>query len=513
MQINRSHFSVLGNHQEREACLRTAQTVNQYCIDRLEQDKTWATSDFGSDFDDPDLNGLFTVKEVGGTPNIEGEIPSLSTTFTCSVDNQMASAERVELVITASGGGITRTIRSTLRPAPLYDSGIAAGGGVNISADEWTVGSRDPYRNLVRAKHDILAPDFNNINIVGKTNSAGETGDDHGIFWAKDDIAFYQGGLSQSVTDPVVMQDAMTATGGRFIPNSGISHPIHDLQVEDVVAPAGQSDINAGDYRFTEATATYERYEQTGTDSFGNPEYSWVSRSTTIPILGRYQGSLTEYWYTESVLSGTVRNVSLGLPGTGHVEDSETFSLDAGSKVEVTLDTPTTTPSFAIQADGAIDIAGEFKVTSTGEQPLLSFSGNGSDSQIKAEGDVVFQGSITGNGIIMSKNGNVELEVTDANTTGNDLGVSIFANGDININSIGSGTLNFSGLLFARENVSVNGVAQDFNVDGALVARNGNINISTSGKVDLTYNPEHLKVLLEKLPDNRTKLETLIWKE
>ena len=59
----------------------------------------------------------------------------------------------------------------------------------------------------------------------------------------------------------------------------------------------------------------------------------------------------------------------------------------------------------------------------------------------------------------------------------------------------------------------MNGASKDFVVDGALVARNGDISINTAGKVDLTYNPDYLKLLLEKLPDNRTKLEALVWKE
>ena len=42
VQLNRDHFSILGNSQEREACLRTAMSVHEYCVMKVETDKTWA---------------------------------------------------------------------------------------------------------------------------------------------------------------------------------------------------------------------------------------------------------------------------------------------------------------------------------------------------------------------------------------------------------------------------------------------------------------------------------------
>lgn len=513
IQLNRGHLSTLSNSRQRENCLRTIMSAHEYCVHKIERDKTWASVNFPADQADPDLAGFLTVNEMAGSTRLEGDIPSLKSTFTVEIDNQLATNERVVLLIEATSGGLTRKVESTMRPAPLFDSGVAAGGGINIDASEWTVGSRDPYRNLVRANDDILAPDYNDIHFVGKTNSAGNDGDDHGFLWSKSDISFFTGGSHQSVTDPLVMQDAMNATGARFIPNSGLNNPIHDLQVDDVVLPTDSSTIPAGDYQFTEAVATFERYEQTGTDAFGNAEYSWVSRTKSVPILGRYLGSLTDYWYTNTTMGGSVRNVSFGLPGTAHPQPAATFPLDGAGLVEATLDLPGHPPAFNIRADGAVRIPGTFGVTSTGDEPELIFSGTSGDAQIKAEGNITFDGSINGKGIIMSEQGNVELNVTNANTSGNQLGVSVFAHGDITMNSLGSGNFQFSGLLFARENVLINGVDRDFNVDGALIARNGNISINTTGKVDLTYNPDHLKVLLESLPDNRTKLENLIWKE
>jgi hypothetical protein len=512
MQVNRSQFAMLGGSADREIALRTIMTAQEYCSDMLERNQDWGAVDFPADRDDVDLLGYMTVVEKGGTRQVTGEIPSLHSTFTVDVNNTLTTNERVELEITAEVGTLKRVVKVSMRPAPVYDSAIAAGGGIQVSASEWTLGSRDPYRNVVRARGNIDAPDHADVHFVGKQNTASENGTDQGIFWAKNDITFYVGASAESVSDPLVLQDAIADTGGMFFPNSGVNHTIHDLQASDVSVPAGSSSIQDGEYRFTELDCTYQKWVKVSS----NPDrHDWRTRTETIPVMQRLSsaGGLTDYWFSQVSLPGTTKDPTFSVGGTPHEELDTTFDLDVGNLVEVTLDTPTARPEFKVQADGLIKIPGSFKVTSTAEDPLLSFQGLTGNSQIEADGDVAVQGEIQGNGIVISKNGSVKLDLTSAATTGNQLGVSLFAANDIEINATGAGDLSFSGLLFARENVAVNGVDKDFNVDGALVARNGNISINTGGKVDLTYNPDHLKVLLEELPDNRTKLETLVWKE
>ena len=514
IQVNRGQFALLGVSSDREAVLRTAFSIHEYCVNRIERDKTWGSANFSASVNDPSLGDKMSVTEVQGGKTITGALPSLRSTFEVTVDNRLAGEERVVLEMTITTTKLTRKIQSVLRPAPLFDGGMAAGGGLRVDADEWTVASKDPYRNMVRARGDIQAPDYGNVHFEGRANSDGDTGVERGIFWSKQDVNFSLGGTAVSVTDPDVMRDAVLATGGQFFANSGISHSLHDLQVSDIIAPATTTEVMQGEYRFTEATASYENYEQVGTDSDGNPVYDWVPRQKQIPILGRYLSSLSDYWYSTDTLPSNIRNLDLGLPGTSHEEVSSTFSLDAGAKVEVTLDLPNTRPTFNILAEGQVEIPGSFSVTSTGDEPRLSFAGSNGNAQIKAQGDVTFEGELVGNGLILSRTGNVNLKVNQADVTGNALGISIFAANDIDIEAkSGGGDLSFHGLLYARENVTVLADAQNLIVDGALIARNGSIDISTAGKVDVTYNPEHLEVLLESLPDNRTKLETLLWRE
>jgi hypothetical protein len=517
MQVNRSQFALLGGSEDRENALRTIKSVHEYCVWQLERDETWAEAPFGGDTPDNGfLTTYMTATGIGGEdpPVVRGTIPSLNSEFEVTVENNLADPQQeVILRISATVGTLTRNVETRMRPVALYDSGVAAGGGVQVSASEWTVGSRDPYRNIIRASGDIDAPDHANVNFVSRQNAAGEDGADQGIFWANNDISFYVGASRQSVTDPLVMEDAVADTGGRFFPNSGVSHSIHDLQARDVAVPAATSSIQDGEYRFTNETCTFQKWVKVGS----NPSrYDWRTRTSVVPVMQRYSsgGALTDYWFTQASLAGTTQNPSFSTSGTPHEETSTTFDLDVGQLVEVTLDTPgPSKPAFNVQADGKIDVPGNFMVTSTGDEPVLSFSGAGADSQIEVDGDVTFEGELSGKGIVVSRNGTVTLDVSNVATSGNELGVSLFAANDIEINATGGGSLSFNGLLFARNSVTVNGVNDDFIVDGALVAKNGDITINTGGKVDLTYNPDYLKVLLEKLPDDRTKLETVVWKE
>ena len=516
MQIHRGQFAMMSNSGDREAFLRTVMSANDYCVYRLEFDQTWGSAPFSGAVD-TEVNPEMTVEELSGLSRISGTIPLLNSSFEVDISNDLSntspSSRLVTLNIRSTVNGTQRSIETTLRPAPVYDSGITAGGGISVSASDWTVASRDPYRNLVRARGQIRAPDYDNIHFVSRKNANNDDGSDDGMFWARADINFLRGGLPRSVTDPLVMQGAMASTGGRFIPNSGIDTTVHNLQATQVITPGNNMVLAAGEYRFTDVSVSYQRYQKVSS----NPdEYDWVNHTGSVPILGRYVGStVQEYWYTPSSLSGTVQGISFGsLPGVPHSQPSHTFDMDVGAPVSVTLDTPSTTPRFTVVDDGSLTVDGDFKVTSTGDTPVVTLSGNEGDSQVKALGDVEIEGTVSGNGIIMSQNGNVRMSIASANATANTLGVSVFAGDDIIIDTpVGSGDLIFNGLMFARDSFTFNGHSQNLRVDGAVVARNGDINLTTNGTVDLTYNPDFLEVLLEKLPGDRTKLETLTWKE
>ena len=202
MQVNRSQFALLGGSGDREAALRTIMSAQEFCVSKLERDETWAKDVFSGDYEEP-LDGRFmTVKEIGGERTLEGSIPSLDSTFSVQIENDLAGTQRVTLRISATTGTLTRNAVVKLRPAPLYDSAVAAGGAVRVNASAWDVGSRDPYRNVVRATGDIDAPDHADVNFVSKPNAAGDSGTDRGIFWANDDITFYVGASRESVTDP-----------------------------------------------------------------------------------------------------------------------------------------------------------------------------------------------------------------------------------------------------------------------------------------------------------------------
>ncbi len=519
IQANRGHFSLINATEDREMASRAARSVYEYCLYRLENDQTWAASPFSADQVDLETAGYIDVQENGGTRRIEGEIPGLKAEFEVDITNDLAGSKTAMFLIRTRVGPAAREIEAQVRVAPLYDGSAVTGGDMVIGAIQWVVGSKDPYRNVVRAQGDIRSPSYHDLDFVGLANSLGETGSDRGILWSRNDIGFnLGGGIYQSVTSGSVMQDAITATGGLFRPNSAPGRSIHDLQLSDLTAPANTSTIQPGSYRFTQTGITYESYEQTGTDMLGNPEYGWVTRTANIPVLLREDGGVQDYWYSASSLAslGTTQNVSFSLGGTAHVEANDEFFLDGGtSLMRARLDTATTTPMLEILGDGQIDVNGSFEVLSDGDLPEVKLGQGAQSGQLKATGDVTIQGWVRGVGVVISETGSARLQVGEANTDPNQMGLSLFAARDIELESPAGGgsDLFFNGLVYARDNFRFNSNAQRLRIEGALVARNGDLTITGATEVDFTYNPDYLELLVESLPDQRTRLELVVWKE
>jgi hypothetical protein len=93
-------------------------------------------------------------------------------------------------------------------------------------------------------------------------------------------------------------------------------------------------------------------------------------------------------------------------------------------------------------------------------------------------------------------------------------GLVAYASGDVKLENPGSATdWAFNGLVYARNNFEFDANGADCTLEGALVARNGNIAFREAGEVDFIYNPEYLEAMLEDLPENRLQIERVYWKE
>ena len=68
MQVNRSQFAMLGGSEDREAALRTIMSAQEYCINKLERDETWASGPFAADQPDSDFADGYMSDDRGYDP-------------------------------------------------------------------------------------------------------------------------------------------------------------------------------------------------------------------------------------------------------------------------------------------------------------------------------------------------------------------------------------------------------------------------------------------------------------
>jgi hypothetical protein len=154
-------------------------------------------------------------------------------------------------------------------------------------------------------------------------------------------------------------------------------------------------------------------------------------------------------------------------------------------------------------------------------------------------GSIYIAGAISGSGKLLAE-GNVTVRNTYANVSSTEESdLSIFAGGSVTLrpqkargidaNSIfatssaeAQGTTRFKGLVFARDDVFIeadrnpdeNVVEKgDIWIEGAVVARNGSVNVMSARNVNFKYNPDYLDTILQSAPESRVRLERVVWKE
>lgn len=514
--VNRSHFAMLSSGEDQERASRVVDSAFHYCLYRLENDKAWATTTFSGQVDS-EVEPLMTVEEVSDTTSIEGEIPDLKGRFTVDIRNQLAGGpETVELTIVASSGSRSRTVEVTLREAPVYDSGAATSGDLLINANRWIVGSTDPYRNIVRAQGTISAPHESALDFVGVTNAGGDTGTDKGVLWSEGEIFL---AAPRSVTDPTVMQSAVSSTGGRFLPETETGHQIYPLDIDRVNMPSSTASVAPGDYVFGELTASFETYDQVGDTGFPDysPVYAWVQHTRQIPGLERVVGGTQDYWYNQLDLPAGLRNLDFSGMGSAvpHPQVTDVFAIAGNMYADID------NPTLRLDAGGTITVDGDFGVRSADGPVNFDLSGTLWSDQpaLVATGTIRVQGPVDGMGVLVAEGGDVDIDINAANVAPGQMGLTIFAGNDVLLETATVGPVDnvlFNGLVYAEHDfrfTNSTGTLQNLRIEGALVARTGNIEISGVDELDFTYNPDFLELLLEDLPDDNTVLEVVLWKE
>lgn len=187
-----------------------------------------------------------------------------------------------------------------------------------------------------------------------------------------------------------------------------------------------------------------------------------------------------------------------------------------------------------------------FQITvDKGKRPTFILGTAANDVILEADGDVeVGKGTTDGLGTVISKQGSVTLEpnpnpfeweyvpgedgeigeyvlkknTIDVNNSSNYDGLVVFAEKDVNITNPGNVDWNFRGFVYANGSFNFDVGNQKALFFGSVVARGKNqdggpasLKIRNSSKLGFVYDPEYLKTLTRKLPNNWTRLESVVW--
>jgi len=557
--INHSNFALVraagGQERAHQACL----SAYAYAMLRLEHDRAWGAVPFDGN-SDPWVAAHLQLTEVASSNRCTGEIPGLEQSFEIEVINRLSQdtphpsencpARSVLLKIVGRAHGFQRRMEVTLRKEPFFDSGALCNDVMQIDAEQLVVGSRDPYRSVVRSNRDIYAPDaVTNSKIIFSPKVGAPAPLDqppHGSLWAKGGI--YSG--VHSLLDPAKLALAQASSNGNFVTGAPKRHSITDLDPEDMVEHGVSRSLPGGNFRFEELTQTVleNRAFVDGTGATVWSGWAPVDPPVSTPALVRRDalGQIAEIRYlndqgfatatapdtdpTDFVLRDPAGwNLPPGTPapqpeGSGLATDQGVFEWP-GSGVHFDLKTSTIRVP-----EGDVQSTEDLSFDSGPGRPLPSLilgSVNTSGPEpvpivatIQVDGGFTVRGTVDGYGAVVASQ-DVSLMARSSLTSTPERGVAIFAERDVHMRpnpgvpTIG-GMQSFYGLVYAQRDFLFQGddgdPRWDLLIEGALVARDGKISIANSRSTQFVYNPAYLEQIIKNLAESRIRLESVCWR-
>ena len=128
------------------------------------------------------------------------------------------------------------------------------------------------------------------------------------------------------------------------------------------------------------------------------------------------------------------------------------------------------------------------------------------------EGNIQIYGAATGWGAMVSKKGDVNLRLKNALATDPDIGVALYANGKVTMQSawlsygVQCAGASFKGLVYSKQGFDVTADQQTLAIEGAVVTK-GQLAVHNASQVDFKYNPDYLTdIILDKV-NSPTRLE------
>lgn len=495
---------------------------------------------------DPNFSGLpgrayFAGK--GSLPDITFQI-GVSNNLEGKVESGGIPPKTCRLALRARLGETVETVEVTVRRAAFFDSTVAASGEIQIRSDSIRFSSSDPLRNQIRSQGEIRLPPIRDIEFVPHPDVQTP---EKGTVWSKDEI------LIDDVFSEDLLREAAEETGGEFLPKAPTRYSVpqlrkRDFEPDETTSPKPILKLPPVAYRGSTVAISYQ--DETGKE--------WERKIPALlicePDRDGVTGQILEFHFSEAALLEPLEpdepldhtpdpntvvmktgpaesDVMMGVPS-----ESGTVGIEGGAATLPATSEQGLAFEFAAEQDYRVE--GSFQIWSVDLPPAsVLFKDNDPDPEHPEEGllsvdqDLVIEGYLSNCGRLLAGRDvsliPVDVAIGDLEKTRN---VAVLAGRDVLIHPLESGYTNdsnrffaFKGLVYAENNFSFlssrNTITPEkvtnrrLYVEGALVARRGEVQIYGSESVELKYNREYLDDLLERsFEDNMVQLEEISWR-
>ncbi len=548
-----SHIAMSRYSAEKKACAQALSSLADACRFQLEGKRDWGkvagAEDDAMEFNSGPGSPLLALRPVAadaprgedfagmwGLAYFEGESARTDVKIALSIvnnlDNELPlSARRVgakscRLQIRVRKGSYSEWVEVTLRRAGFFDSTVLANKKIEIVADTVKFSSADPLRNQIRSESEIYLPDTLLLEFEpADDNLTAETG----TVWSKEDI--HIGGIK----DPAKLLEAAEHTGADFLPNAPSYYRIPELRKSDVDYETGKPVIHIAPANYVFEKNLAVKYSDTRGRTYNRTVSAvLVYGAGDSPVLGEFhfladQLMIPDEEDTEPEEYVPQLNTVVYDEVTGIAEPEPEFGLDS-------FICDMSTNSLSLDAVPEYRVAGDLSI-SGGDLVFVdevADPDNPVEGFLSVERDFGITGQISNGGKIVAGR-NVSLSPHDVRLDKRDKtsDIAIFAGKDVLISPPYSSDPGmrqdshryfvFKGLVYAGNDfrflssVEQGGTTYQFDrklyIEGAVVAKGGEVLIRGSETVELKYNREFLDDLLENPQDRDVvQLEVLAWR-
>ena len=525
-QLNMDNFSLSGATQRRMEAQMAAESALTYARYRLELDQSWGPP-FASGFSES--VGPLVVTRTSDT-ELHGQFRD-GRSFTLSMVNQLGKAATVPpavpkdaVLITAHGTSqaFTTGIELLLVGEPLYDAAATSNGKLSMKNNKtWEVHSKDKIRNWIRSNDAIYANDV--LSGSDSTKFISDVGSTvPGILWSKKDI--YN---QNTLLDATNVGSFNAAIGGVAAARSTMNNNIYNMKLEDLKVPTTTTTLRAGRYVVSETTIV--PIDSIPDKVLGVTVGHHPENQPPVPVraIAFYPdgGGAPEIMIPPAEIArvqGSASPAFQNPPGGTVIAPSNTMILDSAAGSNFVYDFGT--EEFRISGDQQYRVPGNFTIgydetPPTGVPPKLLkpdtdiiISTVTNPTFINVTNNFMIDGKVKGRGAVAA--GQEVFMRADADLTATTTDPLVFyGGGNVTIDATGKSDVKFTGLVYANNDFVISSTTplNSVRLHGALVARNGKIDISQATAVNMTYDPAFLENLTKGLPNNNRRLKPMSW--